>query len=217
MPQPAPGDASDIYGISFLYSQLPTLDRTRILEKLRERSPASTLLDEEAEDLAAIMHQDDAVTYPDGRTFPAQTLLFPADRPADLNVLQESISQSWSWEDLPQEEVLSHGAVLTISDFLASPLPRRRRLELLQGVAWAVARCAPPLAVHSPVTCQVVSPKSFVEAVESDWHPLAVPGALNVRFYRIDSYGDAPGKVFDDMLMECMTLGRTIYDSLMKC
>jgi Domain of unknown function (DUF4261) len=89
---------------------------------------------------------------------------------------------------------------------MSAGLEYRERLELFQRVLAATLQTASPLAIHWQPTGQCVKPEAFLEAVTREGYRHPLPGAINVRFYRISGYAAQAETKAEDMLADTLGL-----------
>ncbi len=116
------------------------------------------------------------------------------------------LEQSWSWPEgasvLPR---VRH--VLRIRDGSVHGLSHARRIELMQRLVASLldssSASTPAVALHWAPTQQLLDPAAAYRSWVEDAYTSPLPGAINVRFYRVDTESGVPGEV--DFLMD--TLG----------
>jgi hypothetical protein len=126
--------------------------------------------------------------------------------------LETAVDQSWWWPEgarlLPR---CTHSLVLR--DNLTAALEPARRLELLQRILVAVLECQPCLVVHWLPSQQLIDPLELMNCFLDDDFTNPLPGAFNVRFYRIadESAPEHDSRFESDFLMD--TVGLTALGS----
>ncbi len=200
-----PGAFARVYCVELLYESAPTLAKTIVYEALRRRCPDAEPLDGNPRaGLLAFAYREHTVQYRDA-CMPAQCLIAPADKPFDPAALEPALQQSWQWRGA-REAITGCRASVLVTDVLSAGLEYRARLELLQKAVAATLEAAPCRAIHWTPTQQCVNPQGFLAAMEKDGYACPLPGALNVRFYRISGYGDRPQATTEDMVADTLGL-----------
>jgi Domain of unknown function (DUF4261) len=180
---------------------LPALPKEALCAAIGRRSPESKPLDgDQRAGALAFVHTGHLVYG----GVPAQCLIVAADKPARANGDPKALEQSWSWPEA-KEVVAGCRASVLVTDLLSSALDHRDRLELFQKVLAAVLEVAPCRAIHWMRTQQYVRSESFVDGTRDGYRRL-LPGAVNVRFYRISGNRDRPGEPSEDMIMDTLGL-----------
>jgi hypothetical protein len=198
MDQP-PGGFAQTYGVELLFEALPSLSLTELLEAVRRHCPAAEPLDRSGEGtVLAFVHPDHPVGLKDA-TIPAQTCVFPTDRPFQLTkALEGDLQQSWSFPEASEVVGRCRHTVL-VTDLMSSPLDYRERLGLFQDALAGVLEAVPVLAIHWRPTGQFIDPRRYLEAYREGGANRFFAGSLNVRFYNISN---SPG----DMVMDTLGL-----------
>ncbi len=194
------------YFVELLYAESPSIPKPRLFAALQQRCPGITPLDRDPDsDFLAFVHTRHRVSYQDGQ-LPAQCVVAESDKPPNVSAIDDSVKQSWRFPEAASVVERAKVSVL-VSDFMASGLPYRERLDLFQQVVAGVIEVAEPLAIHWGPTQQIVAPRSFLKALgDASVHPFARPGAMNVRFFRISGYNDAEDDACQDLLMDTLGL-----------
>lgn len=202
------------YGVELLYAQPVALDdpevAARIAQALEHASAGSLRLARQggahvprvAPSIAIV----DEGGVRDAGEPPSWLLEAPAedDAPhASHDRLHSALAQSWWWDDAgPRAHRASHRLLLHDRRFLT--LDYRRRLVAFRGVLAAVLEATPCEAVVWLPSQQVIDPAEVIAAHRAD--PEApLPGALNVRFYRVDPRDTASGD--EEHVMDTLGLG----------
>lgn len=187
------------YGVQLLCRQAPELDMQALLGAVREYCPAVEPMDPGTKSkFLGFAHPTHSVRSGDGRAIP-QTVLLRADRPISASNLDaDTISQSWSFPDV-RERLTGEFHCLLVTDMLASWLPYKERLELIQDVLAGILQVLPAVAIDWRPSGQFIDPQRYLQAYAGDDAQRFYAGAVNVRFYNISNQ---PG----DMLMDTLGL-----------
>lgn len=206
-PQEAKAKLAGVYAVELLYEHKPHLRKEELLAALRRRCPGiAPLSEKQGESLFAFVHPEHLVRYKDSRV-PAQCLIASSKEPFDPATLGPAVEQSWSWAEA-DDAVAGCTASLLLTDFLARGLPYHDRLRLFACALAGALDAVPCRAIHWKPTQQIVNPQEFLAAMDrTEVQPIQLPGSLNVRFYRVDSYANRPGELTDDMLADTLGLG----------
>lgn len=196
------GGFAPTYGVELLYESLPRLPKAELCAAIRAKSPESSPMDGNLDSGSlAFIHTAHLVHG----TVPAQCLIVPGEKPFESTGVPKSLEQSWTWPEV-KDVVPRCRAALLVTDLLSSALDYKDRLELLQKVLAAIQEVAPCLAIHWMRTQQYVRPGAFLEEAAQKGYRRLLPGALNVRFFRITGYADRPGASSEDMIMDTLGL-----------
>lgn len=195
------GGFAPTYGVELLYEELPPLLKADLCAAIQRHSPETAPLDGHTDTgPLAFAHTAHLVHG----AVPAQCMIVAAEKALPSAGMPRSLEQSWTWPEAKDVVARCHASML-VTDLLSSSLDYKDRLELLQKVLTAVLEVAPCLAMHWPRTQQYVRPEAFLEAAQAGTRRL-LPGALNVRFYRITGYGNKPAPS-EDIIMDTLGLG----------
>ncbi|REJ77159.1 MAG: DUF4261 domain-containing protein [Acidobacteria bacterium] len=112
--------------------------------------------------------------------------------PFDRLALGDALSQSWWW---PEAEAVLAGcrSRRRLVDDRMLGLDHKGRLRRMQQVLAACIEALRPEALHWPASEQLVEPSSFLASVREDDFRGLLPGAVNVRFFRLEYDGEAAG------------------------
>jgi hypothetical protein len=196
------------YGVELFFGAVPQIAKGRLLDALRRRSPDVAPVDvERASGPWVFAHRAHRGPAPAGMppAEPAKCLIGLSENAPDPARLQFALEQSWRWpqaaEVLPQCR-----ASLLVADLMATGLHHLERLILFQNVLICLIEAFPCLAIHWQPTQQMVDPDDFLAAVGEAGGLVFTPGPLNVRLFRIDGDGAAPGAAGPDILMDTLGL-----------
>jgi hypothetical protein len=193
------------YCVELLYERLPTIPKGALLQSLSRRCPDIAPLDGKLDTgPLAFAHTKHGIRYKDA-TLPAQCLVAAPDKPFDPAGLQPALQQSWWWPQA-REVVARCRASVLVTDMMSAALDYRERLELFQKALAATLETAPALAIHWRPTGQCVNPQTFLDAVAQHGYRHPLPGAINVRFYRISGYKAEKETTTEDMLTDTLGL-----------
>ncbi|HVS13310.1 MAG TPA: DUF4261 domain-containing protein [Thermoanaerobaculia bacterium] len=191
----------DHYAVDLLFADDPEPDAA--LERLAElarRAEEGGRFSVASSDLASGLTVRAAATLERGAP-PEWTLAAPA--PLDRSTLAEALQQSWWWRDA-EPAVARCTRRRTLSDHLFVTLDHRRRLDLFQQVlALAVEHLSCHALVWRP-SQQLVDPVAFLDSMRDDGTESPLPGALNVRLFRVEPAGDEAG---GSCVMDTLGLG----------
>lgn len=171
------------------YHHSPTCDYAAVKARAQEilESDLDSPDPREADKAFLIFHKQHPVKYLDGQA-PAQTAIFAADQPPQLETYRQDIQQSWRCRGA---EELLRGSRETrlVTEMMARPLPPQDRVSLFHGVLRAMIEVTAPDALVFKHSQQVVAPADYLAACSEA--PIFRPGSLNVRFFNIsNSDGD---------------------------
>lgn len=189
------------YGVVLLFNERPLPDSASLVEAVQRRLPGCELM-RPAKDALAFVHPAHGVLCNDGAV-PARTLILKTDDLLDPATLEQPLQQSWSWLEA-SNAVRDARHMLLLSDLMSSGLPCKERLRLFQGVLAGVVDMLPCAGIHWREAGQIVSPGAFLAAVDEHGLQFPLPGAVNVRFYRIMGSDKADG---GDIIMDTLGLG----------
>lgn len=211
---PADGFAES-YAVALLYGLAPALDGDIVERSVRRHSPGlETIEAPESSSADAPEHSPSVeraasssgafvltARHPTDPSMPTPAWRISTPTPMDPATLGAAARQTWWWEDGRQTlDRCRHG--LVISDHRAAGLPYRTRVELFQRTLVGVLEAYPALAIEWRTSQQLVSPQELVETALADGFSNPLPGAVNVRFFRIDTADG--GK--EEMLMDTLGL-----------
>lgn len=188
---PADGFA-DSYAVELLYADRPELSAHPLEEHLRRHSP--TL--ERATPVEAPSQEEPSSTesflfsapHPLDPALPGPRWRIALAATFDAGRLAASAAQTWWWEEGRQILERCRFAVVVV-DQNAAQLPHRIRLQLFQRIVVGVLEAYPALAIHWRRSQHLVSPQELIETALADDYSNPLPGAVNVRFFRIDKPG----------------------------
>jgi hypothetical protein len=121
------------------------------------------------------------------------------ERGPRFDALEDALGQSWQFPEA-RDTLRDCGFVITVKETKESPSRPRERLAELQRAVNAVLERVHAGAIHCVDAQQVISPGLFLGEVEARGFPALEAGAVNVRFYRVDSPGVAEGRLVMDTL-----------------
>jgi hypothetical protein len=134
-----------------------------------------------------IFHKQYPVKYTDGQ-LPAQTAIFAANGPPQLEAYRDDIQQSWRCRGA-EELLRGCKESRSVAEMMARLLPPQDRVSLFHGVLRAMIEVTAPDALVFKHSQQVVTPADYAAACGEV--PIVRPGSLNVRFFNIsNSDGD---------------------------
>jgi len=168
------------YGIELLYPERPVLNQAALVEIVSGRRSDIRLFDGDMQGgLVAFLY---AGQPPD--EIRGECLIAPGD-PADALELDEpALEQSWRWPDARAAVAECQASVL-VTDLLGTGLPHRERLALFQEVLDALLELAPCTAIYWRPAGHYVEPAAWQHAMQAGGVGQPLPGAINMRHYRI--------------------------------
>jgi hypothetical protein len=183
------------YLVELLCKARPNLDRGALLAALQRHCPGARALDDDPVDGLHCVHPDHPVTYAEA-TLPAQTLFAERDTPLDLRSYEAALRQSWHFPQA-RERLSGCSAAVVVSDLMATPLERHRRLELFQDCVAAALEVVACEAIFWRPSQLLVAPEVFLADLARPGYPRLFAGAVNVRLFNIS--GAAGDYVMDTM------------------
>jgi len=120
---------------------------------------------------------------PEGMGAP-QTVIVPRTGEDLPETYAEIVQQSWGCSDAA-ERISASRASYTVTEHMTSTLDPQTRLELFHGVLQALVEVTRPHAIIFVHSDQVVAPDDYLESCGDP--PIERVGALNTRFYTVDS------------------------------
>jgi hypothetical protein len=197
-----------VIAVELYYKNKPDLKKSALLKELRTLLPDIAPLDgKEDSDLCAFMHTKHKLKYKDDAEMPAQCLIALADKAPDLKKLETAIQQSWSFKDCRATvEKCKYSVIVT--DFVASGLEYKVRMDLFHKVLRATLKAVPPDAIYWQCSQQFINPESYLKQFEKPDPMAGFSAAVNVRFYRISNSGTG------DMVADTLGLGALGLDDL---
>ena len=131
------------------------------------------------------------IPYENGKSVPAQMLFVSGASPGmkpdpqkTAETLETSLGQTWNWPEA-REAAAAAPHTLLVTDFLATGLEPRQRVELFARALYVAATHIPCAALHFPASSCLVDPEEFLANVpeSEDWFPLH--GLVNVRLFSV--------------------------------
>lgn len=169
--------------------------RAAIVEDLRAALGGIAVLREDATTMHIAL-EGYPVEYEGGETVPAQLLLVSAastemnrDPEKTAAKLEESLSQTWDWDDAA-EAVHNAPHAFLVSDFLASGLEPRQRIAIFTAALTAAIRHIPCMALHFPTSQCLVKPEAYREGALGGEEGYPLLGLVNVRFFTVEDTED---------------------------
>jgi hypothetical protein len=124
--------------------------------------------------------------------------------PVDRDAVADALEQSWWWREAePTVARCTHRRAL--SDHLFVTLDHRRRLDLFQQVLALAVEHLSCLALAWGPSQQLVEPAAFLEAMRDDGTESPLPGALNIRLFRMEPEDRSGGEAA--FVMDTLGLG----------
>src|SRR5262249_28983004 len=143
----------------------------------------------------AFVHPDHPIELRDAM-IAAQILVAPANEPLSPVHLEAALQQSWRFPEA-RTAVERCAATVLVTDLMSSSLPYRDRLDMFTRSLLGVLELAPPDAIHWVPTQQIVNPRTYLRAAEDSPSEQFFAGAVNVRFFTVES---SSGEVVMDTL-----------------
>jgi len=178
---------SNIYMVELLYRNKPSLDRAGLNRAMHQVAPASgkkSLGWEKAgdENTFIYFHNDYLVTYRD-KSSPSQTCVMPHQAPITPERFRDGLRQIWHW---PQAQAVLQECTysLLVTDFLASSLYYKDRLDIFQNALGALMKAAPCDAIYWYASQKFLEPAKYLEAIEFNE---TLYGAVNIRLFDIEN------------------------------
>ena len=170
------------YPIHLLYEQRPDLSDRQRLDRLETTlaSHAAGTLEHSSPERISIRS---GYTPPDGGPAPLFTLAAAAL--AEQPERDAALAQSWWWPEA-RAIVPRCTSALELTDELHDLLDPALRIQNLKRALVCLLGAFPARALYWPVTAQFLEPDQFVHATIEDGFTSPVPGAVNVRFYRLE-------------------------------
>jgi len=202
-----------VYMVELLYKEKPVIDRDKLLARMQaytgevevpeDKETADGQADlavweaneTNAENQLTLMffHLNHMISYEEG-PLPAQTCVFSTQGMSDLQEYESALQQSWTWKEARQTVGECRHSLL-FTDFCASGLDYKERLELFQNALCALLEAAPCEAVYWKLSDKFVQPDHYLSALSEGQR---LYGALNIRFYQVQ--GTDSGR--QEMLMD---------------
>ena len=191
------------YAVELLYKRRPGLKTSRVLECIQARCPEATPLQSNANSGRLVFAHPDHLSHYGAGAVPAECIVTLPAEVADPQALDEAVQQTWGW--LRGRKVARRcGMSVGVSDYNAASLGWAERLELFQRCLAGVVEAIPCVAMHWRPTQQVVDPAEFMAAMGEHGYGSLLPGALNVRTFRVRAGAVEAGGA-EEMLLD--TLG----------
>ena len=169
--------------VELLYASRPELDARGIAETVKRTLPKTVLIAEEPGILLA--HEDYPVEFEEG----TKAVLTMVVRPDEQQGVGEiDLTQSWRFRHAA-DAVDESTTTLLVAEMIGAGRPAKDRVDAFLTTVRAVTEHAPPNAIHSPASQEVLSASTL------DDHPLA--GLVNVRLFQA---GDEDGVMLMDTL-----------------
>lgn len=121
------------------------------------------------------------------------------ERAPDPAALSAALAQSWQFPEARQA-LEPCRFVLTLRETPVPGAPPAQRLRTLQAAVQTVLEAVHGEALHCIDSQQFIPPGLFVGETEARGIPTLQAGAINVRFFRIDTPGVADGRFLMDTL-----------------
>lgn len=193
---------AESYAVELLYETVPELDAELLERRLRRHLPAvetfsrsqRTTGDGEPSGFTLTARHPIDADWPS----PAWRIGAP-ERELEAGRIAAAARQTWWWEEGRQSVARSCHRI-TLADRDAATLPYRNRLELFQRTLVAVLEAHPAVALHWLPSQQLVDPDELIATALTDGYSNPLPGAVNVRFFRIESSREG------EMLMDTLGL-----------
>ncbi len=188
------------YAIELLYENPPTLDleQVRTLERGATGDAAAIEVEVEAERATITWRAING----DGATDLGSCVVEGSSQPADSTVTLAAASQSWWWQEARQVAPRCRFAV-RIFDRDAEAIDRRVRVGHLQEAVATIHQHCPAAAIHWVPAQQLMAPNEATAGWRSDGFTNPMPGAINVRAFRV---GGEPEAGEAEWLMDTMGL-----------
>ncbi|GGD90384.1 DUF4261 domain-containing protein [Paenibacillus nasutitermitis] len=189
-----------VYMVELLYKEKPVIDRDKLLACMQANTGEVQLPEKEeaadggadlavweaneadAENQLTLMffHLNHMISYEEG-PLPAQTCVFSTQGMSDMQEYESAIQQSWNWKEARQT-VRECRHSLLFTDFCASGLEYKERLELFQNALKALLEAAPCEAIYWKMSDKFVHPQHYLQALTEGQQLF---GALNIRLYQV--------------------------------
>jgi hypothetical protein len=180
----------------FASPELPAVDLSRLLDRLRERFGDVSALPGQGPDpdLTTLVLKDLPAGEIDGQRVPTSVTVLRSEGPPPADALRPAVEQTWDWPGLEQMLGGVHGSLVVMPMLSWVWLDRATRLAVVHATVEALLAQADPVALHWPTSQRLVAPHPYLRTRAEAKDPLYP--ASNVRLFRITN--GEPGEVLMD-------------------
>jgi len=177
----SPGNVPEMLNAKLLFFDKPVLDADRILEEVKLKF--SDVFRGGGDKALMYFFPGIQIQFTDG-TVPAQMSIFvPNDESPEMELPEQAYQQNWNW---PEAEAVAGKCKyeVLVTDFMATSLDHKTRVDLFTHFLVAAAKVANPQAIYSIHAQKLIEPKSFVEDWEGPDREILF-SIVNVRLFNI--------------------------------